>query len=183
MEKGEIRAEEEIREGGRKIGRWQKKYGKIREIKPFVTIEPERYNAVKMAEGYEEVELAVDSGATETVIPEDTLLHVELKEGEAYKRGVTYEVANGIRIGNQGERQFIGIIEEGITRSLTAQVCEVNQGLLSVKKLIRAGNRVVFDEEHGSYIEDKQTGEKIWLEDRGGMFIMKMWVKTSKSGL
>ena len=132
-----------------------------------MTIEPERYNAITTEEGYEEVELAVDSGATETVIPEEILTHVELKEGEAFKRGVKYEVANGVRIGNQGERKFTGVTEEGVTRSLTAQVCEVNQGLLSVKKCIKAGNRVVFDEDTGSYIQDKQTGEKIWLEDRG----------------
>ena len=46
---------------------------------------------------------------------------------------------------------------------------------MSVKKVMRAGNRVVFDEE-GTYIEDKVTGEKIWATDDGGMFMVKMWV-------
>ena len=46
---------------------------------------------------------------------------------------------------------------------------------MSVKKVMRAGNRVVFDEEV-TYIEDKVTGEKIWATDDGGMFMVKMWV-------
>ena len=46
---------------------------------------------------------------------------------------------------------------------------------MSVKQVMRAGNRVVFDEE-GTYIKDKVTGEKIWAADDGGMFMVKMWV-------
>ena len=62
-----------------------------------------------------------------------------------------------------------------MTRSITAQVFAVNKALMSVKKVMRAGNRVVFDEE-GTYIEDKVTAEKIWATDDGGMFMVKMWV-------
>ena len=46
---------------------------------------------------------------------------------------------------------------------------------MSVKKVTRSGNRVVFDEED-THIEDKVTGEKIWATDDGGMFMVKMWV-------
>ena len=59
------------------------------------------------AEGWEELELAVDSGATENVVSEDMLQSVEMKEGLAAKRGVEYEVANGTRIPNLGEKRFI----------------------------------------------------------------------------
>ena len=41
---------------------------------------------------------------------------------------------------------------------------------MSVKQVMRAGNRVVFDEE-GTYIKDKVTGEKIWAADDGGMLM------------
>ena len=54
----------------------------------------------------------------------------------------------------------------------------MNKALLSVKKLIVAGNRVVFDES-GSYIEDKKNGERMWLREDKGMFMLKMWVKSS----
>ena len=67
-----------------------------------------------------------------------------------------YEVANGVRIPNHGEKKFQGYSEEGTVRSITTQVCEVNNGVPSVSKVVEAGNRVVFDST-GSYIEDKKT--------------------------
>ena len=33
----------------------------------------------------------------------------------------------------------------------------------------------------GSYIEDKGTGERISLEDRGGMYMLKQWVRHSNT--
>ena len=38
--------------------------------------------------------------------------------------------------------------------------------------------RVIFDDE-GSYIEDKSSGERMYLEDRGGMFMLKVWVRSA----
>ena len=32
------------------------------------------------------------------------------------------------------------------------------------------------EESDGTYIEDKVTGEKIWVTDDGGIFMVKMWV-------
>ena len=59
------------------------------------------------------------------------------------------------------------------------QVCDVNKSLLSVKKCVKAGNRVVFsDETEGSYIEDRRSGERIYMrESAGGMYMLKFWVK------
>lgn len=146
------------------------------QLRIFQTIEPEGVNAVKGAGQWEEIEMAVDSGASETVIGEDMLQGVETKEGPASRRGVQYEVANGVRIPNLGEKTFKGHTEEGFQRNLKAQVCEVNKALLSVNKMVQAGNRVVFDNT-GSYIEDKFTHEKIWLEEKGGMYMLRMWVR------
>ena len=47
--------------------------------------------------------------------------------------------------------------------------------MLSVRKVVSAGNKVVFDDV--SYIEDKDTGERILIEDQGGMYVLKMWVR------
>ena len=55
-------------------------------------------------------------------------------------------------------------------------MCDVNKALLSVRKVVMAGNRVVFDQD-GSYIEDKSTGEKMWLKDEGNMYMLRMWVR------
>ena len=129
-------------------------------------------------EGWELLEVAVDSGATETVVSENTLTSVAITDGPAKQRGVMYEVADGTRIPNLGEKQFQAQTEEGVIRKVTAQVCDVSKPLMSVHKMVKAGNWIVFDEE-GSYVEDKATGEVAWLEERGGMYMLKLWVKAS----
>ena len=92
----------------------------------IVTVYPQDLLAVKGNEGWEEIEFYVDSGATETVVGEDMLSSVEVREGMAKKRGVQYEVANGLLIPNLGEKRFRGIKDEGVTRNITTQVCDVN---------------------------------------------------------
>ena len=100
---------------------------------------------------------------------------VEVKEGAASRRGVEYEVANGVRIANEGEQKFAGSSEEGVERTLTAQVCDVNKALLSVRKVVAAGNKVVFNDS-GSYIEDKTTGERMWMSEQNGMYMLKLYI-------
>ena len=48
---------------------------------------------------------------------------------------------------NLGENNFVAYGEQGEARTFRAQVCDVKKALLSVKKIMKAGNRVVFDED------------------------------------
>ena len=149
-------------------------------LNPLIAKEPEGINAVGDEE-WVKVEVAVDSGATETVMDERTLAGViDITESPAMKRGVTYEVADGATIPNLGERKFLGVSEEGVARGMTAQVCAVNKTLMRVSKLVNKGNRVVFEEE-GSYIEDKTTGEVTWMRQAGGMYYLDLWVSRRSS--
>ena len=148
---------------------------KSEELNIFKAVEPSGLNAAEQKE-WELLELAVDSGANETVIGEEMLEGVETKEGPASRKGVKYEIANGLQIPNLGEKEFVGESEEGIKRALCVQVAEVNKALLSVSKVVKAGNTVVFDEE-GSFIEDKRTGQRMWMREDGGMYMLKMWVR------
>ena len=125
---------------------------------------------------WEEIDMAVDSGATETVVGENMLTNIETVEGEAYKRGVEYEVASGEVIPNLGEKKFVVSSESEVVRNLTAQVCDVNKALLSVKKMVQAGNRVVF-EAAGAYIEDVETGERMNMKEQNGMYVLKLWAR------
>ena len=77
---------------------------------------------------------------------------------------------------NLGEKRFKAETSEGVKRNLTVQVCDVNKGLLSVHKVVKHSHKVVFDDD-GSYLEDKKTGEKIWMEEHGGMYAIRLWVK------
>ena len=140
------------------------------------TVYPEGANSMSVG-GWEGITMYVDSGATETVMPDGMLMSVNTREGVTSRQGIMYEVANGVRIANLGEKEFIGITEDGQEKQLVAQVCEVNKALLSVSTAVKAGNRVVFDED-GSYIENRETGQIIWLVEEGGMYALKMWVKS-----
>ena len=59
---------------------------------------------------------------------------------------------------------------------MRAQVCDVNKERLSVSRMVQAGNRVVF-EQNGSYVEDVQSGERMHMVEKGGMYMLKVWVE------
>ena len=90
-----------------------------------------------------------------------------------------YEVANGERIPNLGEKVLKGFTDgDSVVRSIKAQVCEVNKPLLSVSKLVQSGNTVVFSPD-GAYIEDRAHSGRIWLREDGGMYMARMWLPTN----
>ena len=39
----------------------------------------------------------------------------------------------------------------------------------------------MFDD-RGSYIENKNSGEKMWLKEENGMYMLRMWVKKGTGG-
>ena len=57
----------------------------------------------------------------------------------------------------------------------------MSKPLLSVKKVVAAGNRVVF-EPRGAYIENVNTGQQLNMQQENGMYTLKMWVKVESPG-
>ena len=45
---------------------------------------------------------------------------------------------------------------------------------------VQAGNRVVFASS-GSYVEDETAGETMELVEKGGVYMLKLWVKAQGS--
>ena len=110
----------------------------------FKTIEPEKINILADGE-WEEIAFSVDSGATETVAPDTMPNSIPTVPGVASRRGVEYEAANGATIPNEGEKRFTAFTEDGREKGMVVQICDVNQGLMSVSNLDAAGNRVMLD--------------------------------------
>ena len=52
----------------------------------------------------------------------------------------------------------------------------MDTSLLSVRKMVNAGNTVVFSEE-GSYTINNVAKHNIWMENEDGMSMLSMWVK------
>ena len=149
---------------------------KLKKLNVLKAVSPEVLNTVDQAKGdWVCVKFAVDSGATDTVMNEDELECIQTQDGMAKKRGIEYEVANGIKIPNEGEKDFEGTSDEGVSRRVKAQVCAVTKSLMSVRRMVAAGHRVVFDET--SFIEDTSSGERMYLDEEDGMYILKLWVK------
>ena len=65
--------------------------------------------------------------------------------------------------------------EYGQARKMTFQCAKTTKALGSVSNICAKGNRVIFDDE-GSYIENKVTGEKLWLEQSEGVYHLNMQV-------
>ena len=60
------------------------------------------------------------------------------------------------------------------------QVAEVKRNLAGAMRIMKAGNRIVLDEE-GSFIEDKKTGRQIKMRMENGDFEVDIWVPRPKS--
>ena len=87
-----------------------------------------------------------------------------MSKGPASKRSTEYEVANGERIPNFGEKKFLGVATEGVSRWVVAHVCDIHRPLLSVMKIMSPSNKVIFAPSV-SYIETKTTREDV--DERG----------------
>ena len=89
-------------------------------------------------------------------------------------KGRQYKLADGSYIPHKGSKTFSAVTNYGLPKQITASVTDVDNPLLSVAQIVRAGSTVVFHLE-GSYVQDEH-GERIPLEQKGGLFTLKMWV-------
>ena len=80
--------------------------------------------------------MAVDSGATETVVSPEMLACIKTIVGYQQRMGAQYETADGSMIDNKGEKMFEAHTEDGAVSEITAQACDVNKSLRSVSKIV-----------------------------------------------
>ena len=138
-----------------------------RSLCALTTVEPSSLSSLDASGSWEMIDFAVDSGASETVVPSTICTSVSTVPSEASRRGVMYEVANGEMLPNLGEKQLHAFTEDdAIPRRIKAQVCEVNKPLLSVSRLVSAGNTVVFSPDGAFAV--RQVTIRSGSESRGG---------------
>jgi hypothetical protein len=126
---------------------------------------------------WKRISIAVDSGACDNVIPPEELPSYQerIVETKASKNGDDFVSASGDVITNYGELKVPVVTREMTTRGMTFQAAGVSKPLGSVKKMIEAGHRVIFDTD-GSYIMNKATGEQNILREEDGNFMLDVWV-------
>ena len=81
---------------------------------------------------------------------------------------------------HMGGKTFTAYTDQGYIHQMVAAVTDVDDALLSVPKVVKAGNRVVFDNS-GSYIEPEPTGEVTPLTEQRGLYKLKMWAPKDQS--
>ena len=75
---------------------------------------------------------------------------------------------------------YLATVQGESIRKMDFQVTNVTKALGSVSKMVSNGNKVVFDTDAQgnchSYIEKKGTGEKLWLRERNGVYVLDVLV-------
>ena len=101
---------------------------------------------------WKEVEVTVDSGACETVMPKDECNHIAITESDASRRDVEYEVANGNAIPNLGQFVVETAHPGGRLRS-RMQACNVTRPLHSVTKIGDQGLHMILTKEKAVVVD------------------------------
>ena len=124
-----------------------------------------------------EIEITVDSGACETVMPMSLCRGISVLTSKQQVEGVEYEVANGETIPNLGERRCLMMTSGSQQcKKISFQIADVHKPLLSISKVADLGFDCVLGK-HGGYLIDTVTGEKIPLHRRDNLYVLKAWVK------
>ena len=139
-----------------------------------------QFSTPECKKGWKKMTATVDSGCTESVTNEEECSNVETVPSPQSRSGVVYEVANAETVENEGQK-CCEISAQGLqgTKALTLQVAKVHKTLLSVAKLAKAGNTVVFSDVYGNYVENNFTGERIHMRKRGNLYEIDLWVRAA----
>ena len=132
-------------------------------------------------EQWEEIEITVDSGACDTVLPSRMLSSIKLEQNDASRRGEEYEVANGCTIPVEGEKRCIMMtIGSMVPKAIVFQVSNVHKPLLSVGSMAGAGLDCILSKE-GGVMRDRDSGEDIPLIRKENLYVLRAWVKSAES--
>jgi hypothetical protein len=119
------------------------------------------------------VEIKIDSGAAESVIPPEVMSQFPTKETASNLVGEQFVAANG-----SIEHKVDVFALDGIRRNMVFQVTGANKTLASVSRICGKGHIVIFDGDN-SYILHKTSGEVIPMRHRNGVWLLEVWVKRS----
>ena len=132
------------------------------------------------ADGWELLEITVDSGDCGTVLPTGMLSSINVVSTEASRNLETYEVANGCTTVNKGEKRCVMMTPGSqIPKGITFQVTDVHKPLMSVGAMCDAGYECLLSK-RGGFIRDEETGEMIPLQRKGNLYVLRAWVRTAE---
>ena len=138
-------------------------------------------SVVQPAPEWVEIEITIDSGACDTVMPENMCPHISLLASESSRAGLEYEVANGEGLPNLGEKKCLMMTEDSnMMKRVILQCADVHKALLSVSRVADLGYECVLGKD-GGQLRDVVTGDVVPLHRRGNLYVMRAWVKQDNS--
>ena len=132
--------------------------------------------------GWKEIDICVDSGACDSVMPEVGYEGLFTLPSIGSKAGLEYEVASGQHIPNLGEKHCLFSVESSsVTRALVFQVADIHKPLLSVTRTADMGYECMVGK-YGGVLIDLETQESIPITRQGNLYSLKGWVMTDPQG-
>ena len=125
-----------------------------------------------------EIEVALDSGATDHVADELDAPGYEVAESPGSRSGQSFSAAGGHRLKNRGQMSLELFADNGVINSVF-QVAAVTRPLWSVSKIADAGYSAKFDAQK-AVILDKNQNVVCTFERRGGLYVAKMRMRNPK---
>ena len=122
---------------------------------------------------WERLAAVVDTGEAENVLPAGVCNHVKLSATRRSDAGIGFRGAGGERIRNHGQRKFKVRMRDGQVAG--RQVADVKRPLMSVAKMVAAGNRVHLDSKDPRIVRPK--GDVIPLRKAGKVFVVDLFVR------
>ena len=128
-----------------------------------------------------EIEVTVDSGAGDNVLPSKMFPSLPTKPTARSRGGKCFVDASGKDIANEGERTVAFITPGGNRQEVRWQAANIVQPLMSMGKLEDAGCEI--NVKNGMrYVKVPCTGEKIPIYKRNGTYKMRLKVNMDETG-
>ena len=124
------------------------------------------------------VPATLDSGAAENVCPRNMLPKILAQRNVGAKQFVA---ANGAKIKDEGVKVVKFRTKEGVDRRIQFVVADVVKPLVSMSKVITAGNRVILKDQQPHLVCNK-TGRRTDIYMRSGLYVLDMWLDESQLG-
>ena len=136
-----------------------------------------------VGEEWFEMDVIVDSGACETVMPVEAAKHSRIHESPGSKAGQEYEAANGQPMDNVGERRCLVSAEGADDKRLMhfREVYKIKKPLRSVTSIAGMGYECLLGK-NGGFVLGTRSGDRLPIQRRGDLCILKVWIKDSTPG-
>ena len=121
------------------------------------------------------VSVTFDTGAALSVLPVRYKDEKLVKQIIDEKTGTNYRAASHTAVQDQGKCEPVVYTEAGTKRIMKYRLADVRKPLAAGTAIMKAKNRIILDEEEGSYIVNKVTGDVIDLYEDKGVLKFDVW--------